>query len=244
MQTSTSRAATLPEAPSIYTDGTYLAGNGSWHQEDSPWKAAHIKAILERNAIPFTSACEVGCGAGEILKVLSHTLGADKQLYGYEISPQAYALCRGKAKDGLSFRFGDLLAANEPSFDVLMAIDVFEHVEDYLGFLKKLKPRSTYKVFHVPLDLSVQSVLRAGPLLKHRRDVGHLHYFTKETALETLKYGGYDIVDYAFTATAVELPNRGWKADLMKLPRRALFALNQDLAARLFGGYSLLVLAR
>ena len=90
MQTSTSPAATLPEAPSIYTDGTYLAGNGSWHQEDSPWKAAHIKAILERNAIPFTSACEVGCGAGEILKVLSRTLGADKQLYGYEISPQAY----------------------------------------------------------------------------------------------------------------------------------------------------------
>ena len=30
----------------------------------------------------------------------------------------------------------------------------------------------------------------------------------------------------------------------MKLPRRALFALNQDWAARLFGGYSLLVLAK
>ena len=87
-------------------------------------------------------------------------------------------------------------------------------------------------------------MLRAGPLLKHRRDVGHLHCFTKETALETLSYAGYDIVDCVFTATAVELPNRGWKADLMKLPRRALFALNQDWAARLLGGYSLMVLAR
>ncbi len=234
----------LPSVPSIYTDGTYLSDHGSWHQEDSPWKAGHIKAILERNAVTFTSLCEVGCGAGEILKVLSDTLGFDKQLYGYEISPQAFELCRHKAKDGLTFRFGDLLAEEEQSFDVLLAIDVFEHVEDYLGFLKRLKPKSAYKLFHIPLDLSVQSVLRSRPLLKHRREVGHLHYFTKETALETLRYAGYDIVDCVFTATAVELPNRGWKADLMKLPRRALFALNQDWAARLLGGYSLMVLAR
>ncbi len=150
MPTSTSASATLQAAPSIYTDGTYLAGHGSWHQEDSPWKAAHIKAILERNGVAFTSLCEVGCGAGEILNVLSHSLGGDKQLYGYEISPQAFELCRGKAKDGLTFRFGDVLAESEQSFDVLMAIDVFEHVEDYLGFLKRLKPKGDLQALPHP----------------------------------------------------------------------------------------------
>jgi SAM-dependent methyltransferase len=241
---SATTASTRLETPSIYTDGTYLAGHGSWHQEDSPWKARHIEAILECNGIGFTSLCEIGCGAGEILNVLSRSLPGDKQLYGYEISPQAFALCRSKARDGLTFRLGDLLAEREASFDVLLAIDVFEHVEDYLGFLRRLKPKSTYKIFHIPLDLSVQSVLRARPILKLRRDVGHLHYFTKETAIETLRYAGYDIVDYAFTATAVDLPDRGWKADLMRLPRRALFALSPDWAARLLGGYSLMVLAK
>lgn len=243
MPSSTSASAALA-TPSIYTDGTYLAGHGSWHQEDSPWKARHIKAILERNGIDFTSLCEVGCGAGEILNVLFRSLPGGKQLYGYEISPQAFALCRSKTWDGLTFRLGDLLAESEASFDVLLAIDVFEHVEDYLGFLKRLKPKSTYKVFHIPLDLSVQSVLRVRPILKLRRDVGHLHYFTKETALETLRYAGYDIIDHCFTATAVDLPNRGWKADLTRLPRRALFALSPDWAARLLGGYSLMVLAK
>jgi hypothetical protein len=231
------------QTPSIYTDGTYLAGHGSWHQEDSPWKAKHIEAMLKRNGIAFESLCEVGCGAGEILNLLARAFPG-KRLYGYEISPQAFALCRTKERQGLSFRLGDLLAEKTPSFDVLLAIDVFEHVEDYLGFLKKLKAKAAYKIFHIPLDLSVQSVLRMRPILKLRNEVGHLHYFTKETALATLRYAGYDVVDVSYTATAVDLPNRGWKADLMRLPRRALYALSPDWAARLFGGYSLMVLAK
>ena len=56
----------------IYTDGTYLEQNPNWHQGDSAWKAGHIQALLERNGITEPkSICEVGCGAGEILRVLS-----------------------------------------------------------------------------------------------------------------------------------------------------------------------------
>lgn len=231
------------ETPSVYTDGTYLASHGSWHQEDSAWKANHIRTMLERNKVAFETLCEVGCGAGEILSVLARVFPG-KRLRGYEISPQAFVLCRGKERPGLSFTLGDLLTESGDTFDVLLAIDVFEHVEDYLGFLNKLRAKAVYKVFHIPLDLSVQSVLRARPILKLRNDVGHLHYFTKETALATLRYAGYDIVDCFFTATAVDLPNRGWKADLMRLPRRALYALSPDWAARLLGGYSLMVLAK
>lgn len=229
---------------SIYTDGTYLESTGSWHQEDSPWKAYHIKAMLERNGLTPKTICEVGCGAGEILSWLSRALRGDEKFYGYEISPQAYALCEARANDRLTFRLGDILEEDGPTYDLIMAIDVFEHVEDYLGFLKRLKPKGQYKMFHIPLDLSVQSVMRGAPILKLRRQVGHLHYFTKETALATLEHAGYEVVDHAFTATAVELPNRGWKANMMKLPRRLLYGLSPDWAARVLGGYSLMVLAK
>lgn len=231
-------------APNIYTDGSYLASTGSWHEQDSPWKARQVKAMLERNGLKPKTICEIGCGAGEILNWLSQALPGDVQFTGYEISPQAYELCRTRANSRLGFRLGDLLEEESGPYDVVMAIDVFEHVEDYLGFLRRLKDKGRHKIFHIPLDLSVQSVLRASPILKLRRDVGHLHYFTKETALKTLEHAGYEIVDHVYTATAVELPDRGWKANLMKLPRRALFALSPDWAARLFGGYSLMVLAR
>lgn len=233
------------QAPSIYSDGTYLVHVGeSWHQEDSPWKAERIQAMLNRNGLVPETICDVGCGAGEILNQLSQTLPEKTQLFGYEVSPQAYALCEAKASARLSFRLANLLDEDSEPYDLVMAIDVFEHVDDYLGFLRRLKPKGRFKLFHIPLDLSVQSILRVSPILKLRRQVGHLHYFTKETALESLKHAGYEVVDAFFTATAVDLPNRGWKANLMKLPRRALHALSPDWAVRIFGGYSLMVLAR
>ncbi len=228
----------------IYEDGTYLVSNPSWHEEDSLWKAEQIIRIIERNSLTPARIGEIGCGAGEILNRLSQQFGERVDLSGYEISPQAFELCRAKTSNNLTFHLGNLLDENDAYFDILLAIDVFEHVEDYFEFLRKLKPKAEYKVFHVPLDLSVQTVLRATPIMKVRRLIGHLHYFTKETALETLKDAGYEVIDSFYTASGLELPNRGWKANLLRFPRRLAFAFHKDLTVRILGGYSLLILAK
>lgn len=227
----------------IYEDGTYLDNNPSWHEEDSPWKAKQIDKIIKKNSLNPRTICEVGCGAGEILNQLSK-LYVDQEFVGYEISPQAFKLCSTKSKPKLTFKHADLLKDDAAHFDIVMAIDVFEHVEDYFGFLRKLRGRAEYKIFHIPLDLSVQTVLRSSPIIKERKSVGHIHYFTKDTALETLKDTGYSIIDYFYTGGSLELPNRGWKANILKTPRKLAFSLNKDLAVRLLGGYSLMVLAR
>lgn len=227
----------------IYTDGTYLDNNSSWHEEDSPWKAKQIKKIIEKNALTPNKICEIGCGAGEILNQLSNHFSG-KEFYGYEISPQAFELCKKRSKTNLTFLHLDLLEESPEYFDIVMAIDVFEHVEDYFGFLRKLRKKAEYKIFHIPLDASVQTILRSSPIIKVRKLVGHLHYFTKETALETLNDTGYEIVDYFYTSSSLELPNRGWKANLLKTPRKLAFAINKDLTVRILGGYSLLVLAK
>jgi len=204
----------------IYEDGTYLEKNPSWHEEDSPWKARQIRNVIKRNSLNPKTICEIGCGAGEILNQLSGQYTDDKEFFGYEISPQAFELCSKKSKTNLTFKLSDLLEDNDAYFDVVMAIDVFEHVEDYLGFLRKLKEKAEYTIFHIPLDLSVQTVLRSSPIIEGRKSVGHIHYFTKETALETLKDTGYEIVDYFYTGVSLELPNRGWKANLLRIPRK------------------------
>lgn len=228
----------------IYEDGTYLDNNPSWHEEDSPWKAIQISKMLERNGLAPKRICEIGCGAGEILNQLSARYTDQEKFFGYEISPQAYRLCSQKANDRLTFRLEDLLGENTEHFDIVMAIDVFEHVEDYFGFLRRLRDKATYKLFHIPLDLSVQGVLRASPIMNSRKIVGHIHYFTKEIALESLKDTGYELVDHFYTGGGLELPNRGWKARLAKLPRKLAFMVNEDIAVRLLGGYSLMVLAK
>lgn len=183
----------------IYENGTYLEKNPSWHQEDSQWKAMQIIKFIERNALNPKKICEVGCGAGEILHQMSkHFSGIE--YFGYEISPQAYDLCKKKTKPNVSFLLRDLLSEDKVYFDIIMAIDVFEHVEDYYGFLRKLKEKGEYKIFHIPLDLSVQKVLRSKPIIKARRSFGHIHHFTKETAIDTLVFTGYEIIDYIYTA--------------------------------------------
>lgn len=228
----------------IYENGTYLKNNPSWHAEDSAWKAKQIKRIINRNELNPSTICEIGCGAGEILNQLSEQLGEGIKYFGYEISPQAFELCKTKSKDNLTFFLEDLLQENNHTFDVVMAIDVFEHVEDYLGFLKRLKSKGTYKIFHIPLDLSVQTVLRSSPIIRIRQVFGHIHYFTKETALATLEDAGYEIMDYFYTGGSIELPNRSWKTNLMIIPRKLCFSISSDLAVRLLGGYSLLVVAK
>lgn len=227
----------------IYVDGAYLAKNPTWHAEDSPWKARQISRILDKNQIKPSSVCEVGCGAGEILHCLAEAADSPCDFIGYEISPAAFEMCRRNAGKNLQFHLKDLLSDKDANFDVVMAIDVFEHVEDYIGFLRKLRVKGRYKIFHIPLDLSVQTVLRGSPLLKRRQEIGHLHYFTKETALASLRDAGYEIVDSFYTKSTLELPGRGWRATVMMLPRNLLFSLHQDLAVRILGGYSLLVLA-
>ena len=226
-----------------YRDGTYLEHNPDWHEGDSEWKARQILKLMQRSGLTPSSVCEVGCGAGGILAELARALGDGVRLDGYEISPHAYAICSRRARHNLRYHLGDFLGEDTPPYDVVMAIDVFEHVEDYLGFLRKLRTRARRHVFHIPLDLSVNTVLRGNALTHGRKVVGHLHYFTKETALATLQDTGYRVVDHFYTAGSIELKkNSGLKARLMKIPRRLLFTLHPDLAVRLLGGYALMVL--
>jgi 2-polyprenyl-3-methyl-5-hydroxy-6-metoxy-1,4-benzoquinol methylase len=227
---------------SIYLDGSYKSSNPTWHVEDCPWKARQIGAILKKHNVNPDSICEVGCGTGEILARLRPTF-PETHFFGYEVSPQAYDICKRKQSNRMQFRFEDLTAQTDVFFDVVLAIDVLEHVEDYFGFVKGLKDRGRLKIFHIPLDLSVQSVLRMKPILSARQKVGHLHYFIKETAIATLVESGYKIIDQVYTPSRLELPNQTLSSKLMKLPRRLFHRLNPDLNVRVLGGYSLLVLA-
>lgn len=226
----------------IYQSEVYAELNPSWHEEDSPWKARQIETILRKNEIAFGNACEVGCGTGEILFNLARAFPAAR-FRGYEISPHAYQRAKYKETDTVGFSFGDFIAEGASDYDLLLVADVIEHVEDYIAFIKALRGKGRYKVFHIPLDLSVQSLLRGWPITGLRENVGHLHYFFKDTALATLADCGYKIIDHAYTASRLELPNQALSSCLMRLPRRLGFALAPDLTVRLLGGYSLLVLA-
>lgn len=227
----------------MYIGGEYLEKNPTWDIEDSPWKSKQIIKIIERNNLHPNSICEVGCGAGEILNQLYLKMPSNIRFTGYEISPQAFKLCEQRKKRRLQFYLKDLFQDSNAYFDVILIIDVIEHIEDYFGFLRNIHKKSQYKIFHIPLDLSVQTVLRNHPILNAREEVGHIHYFTKEMALATLKDTDYEIIDYFYTAGSIDLPAKYFKTLLVRLSRKIAYKLNSNIAVRVLGGYSLMVLA-
>jgi len=228
----------------IYTveDGDYLKNNPTWHIEDSPWKAKQIIKMLKKNPTNPKSIAEIGCGAGEILNQLYHSMSDDIKFTGYDISTDAIKFAKQRQQERLDYKLEDFLKTDN-HYDLLLMIDVFEHVDDYLGFLRSCKTKSKNTIFHIPLDISAQGILR-NKLMSGRKSVGHLHYFMKETALATLVDSGYEIIDYFYTSGSIDLPRKTIKSKIAVLPRKIMFNVNKDLAARLLGGFSLLVLTK
>lgn len=224
-----------------YTAGAYLEANPTWHVEDSAWKADHVLRMMDRHSLAPRRICEVGCGAGEILNVLHQNLDGHVEFLGCDLSPQAIEMAMAREKERLEFRLGELLDGDE-SFDVILVMDVIEHLEDYFCFLRGLRGRGAYTLLHIPLDLSALSVARPHPLLESRATVGHIHSFIKETALQSLVDTGYEIIDHSYTYRVGPPVTR--KEHVLYGARRFLKRLDHDLAARLLGGYSLLVLAK
>ena len=227
----------------IYTSGEYLEKNPTWHVEESPWKAKQIMRMLTQNHLAPVTICEVGCGAGEVLKQLQQEMAPTCTFWGYEISPQAFEMSKSRANERLHFKLADLRQEEGAFSDLILILDVIEHVEDYFSFLRDLKSKSQYKLIHLPLDLSVQSLLRPHGLLDVRRAHGHIHYFTKNIALETLQDVGYEIVDWFYAPRSIGLANNIIKKLLIP-PRVLFYSIRKDLAVRTLGGYSLLVLAK
>ena len=224
----------------LYSSGEYASRNPQWHQEHSQWKAMQVRRMMEKYNIRPKRLAEVGCGAGGILENLHRQLEPQPDCVGYEISPQAFSMAQQREANGLHYHYGAPGPEVDP-YDVLLAMDVFEHVEDYLGFIRDLQPLATWKIFHIPLDLSVLSVAKPLYLKLALEQVGHLHYFTRETALASLELAGLKVRDWFFTSVELDQGVHGRKR--LQVLRKFLFSKNADLAARWLGGFSLLVLA-
>lgn len=226
-----------------YINGDYLKDNPTWHVEDSPWKAKQILKMIKRNNVMAKTICEVGCGAGEILRQLQQNLNEECMFSGYEISPQAYKLCKTRANERLQFKLKDFLLEDDVYYDLILIIDLIEHLEDYFGFLRNIKTKSHYKIFHIPLELSVLSVLRSKPLFVTRDLYGHINYLSKELAIQILEETGYEVIDHFYTSMLLELPAKSIKSAISNTLRKIAFPIHKDLCVRMLGGYSIMILA-
>jgi SAM-dependent methyltransferase len=225
-----------------YLTDDYVTQNPSWDLEDSPWKASLVKRILDQNGTSPSSICEVGCGAAYVLAELAKMF-PQAELFGYDIAPAAARFWPQHESVGIHLTVGDFLTLNRRTYDVILLLDVIEHVRDPSTFLVGLREMARLHVLHIPLDLSALTVLREKPLLSARRKVGHIHSFTKNLALAMIQESGFRIIHWEYTRAAFVAPRPTWKSRAAMLPRWLAQRLNKDFGVRALGGETLMVLA-
>lgn len=123
---------------------------------DFDFKGSHARALYpvmlkKLSQIPFQSALDLGCGTGEMMKLI---LQADphKELYGIDLSEKMLAVARSKLPDQVKLLSGDSESLPFPdhSFDVVYCNDSFHHYPAPQNVLREvhrvLKPDGTFLI--------------------------------------------------------------------------------------------------
>lgn len=228
-----------------YSGGEYFR-DAQRHGEDAEFKTRSLLRVLEpyleRSGVRLDSLVDVGCGSGDVVRLLARALRARGQplavAKGYDVSPHVEAV----RHEGVEFVCGDFCASDE-SVELVTLCDVFEHIPDPIGFVRSVSQRCRLLCLHIPLDDSLDNALRDRFRAKLAQP-GHLVFLDVVSALNLLASAGLRVVayDYAFQFLAPS----GHRSLLSKavLPLRYLLArLNPWLASKLLGGSSLVALA-
>ncbi len=225
----------------IYNDQTYLKNNPTWHEEDAPFKANKITRLLNRNAIHFESVCEIGCGSGEILVQLATKFSEEIKFTGFDISKDAINIAKRKETARIKFEQQDIAESTQKHFfDLLLVIDVIEHLDNYFRFLDNIHSKGKYTIFHIPLDMSVWSLFREKMLIESKNRVGHIHNFTEDFIESILTDKGFKIIDKFYTEPI--FANMTFKQKVMNGVRKIVFSINKKFCTKTLGGYSVLIL--
>ena len=226
-----------------YITGYYWKEHNDLHEIDSDFKYNNIKRLLNNNnSIRFKEIRDIGCGSGRIIYNFSK-LYPNINCYGYDLNIDLIKTNNIKYKSNnlfydTKFDFND-------NQSLILILDVFEHVENYIEFLNNYN-KFNYIVFNIPCDLSIFSLL-FNKTIKRYSSESHLHFFYDDLIFFILEKNGYEIIDYLYTNNP-----KHWFLTY-KTPSKFIyycfsefisFIFTKKIANRIFGFYSITVLCK
>lgn len=228
-----------------YANREYFA-DPDRHREDAGFKARHfLKLFLpvaRKNSLTISSYADVGCGSGEITKLVADSLrmaGFDlNRARGYDVSPHV----RDIRRSGVEYVHADFCKAHE-CVDLVTLFDVLEHVPDPIRFIELVSARCQVLGFHIPLDNSINIGIR--DLFRSKlRNPGHLIFMDTVYALNLLALAGLRVLDYSYTFAFRAPSGRTTVLSKAVLPLRVFLSkISPWLLSKTIGGASLMVVA-
>lgn len=232
-----------------YTSGEYWRerlGSGSDYKVPLALRAlAAAQVSLE----PGLKAVEIGCGNGSFLFPFAKALDAQFQsftLCGYDISnlavEHATMAAREAGESRLSFHLGSAADVAD-RFDVVLLMDVVEHVTDPYSFLAAVHPIASLVVLHLPIEQSpAHNVLHK--LRQSYNTYHHVHFFSDESMRILLEETGFEILVIRFTAASPEIlrGGGGLVTRAFRLIRYCAYKLWPRISSLLLGGSVMIVM--
>lgn len=203
------------ESKNIYDDKYFKLG--SRFTEQSKLILQYI--LHEYQNIKGMKIIEIGCGSGDLLKVLQEK-GAN--VLGVEISESAIELCKDKGirceKIDLSFSpVDESKIITREGFDICILVEVLEHTFDYFRLTENIN-----RILKVngSLFLTVPNFNNIGWLIRYLKgksctqiqNIGHVRFFSKDY-LEKL----FEIQGFTADLRAPFLPRRRGAGGLLKM---------------------------
>jgi len=250
------------EIKEFYTKGNYIKKHPDIHEKDSPWKISKIKPFVDEYVLKTNKKeiilLDVGGGKGIILKEISdylrerHNIKVNK--YVLDLSAQMLDYQKKINPDILNIVEADICKApfENKEIDLVLMIDVLEHLPNTEKALKELKRISKYVLFKVPLEnnlfFNLINILRLG---SHRqqaiKDVGHINSYNFRSLLAQLQQNLGKVIKYQFTNVYEYYASKNYPK---KLPRwkylrskvgSLLFNISPQLSAKIFSDFLLVL---
>lgn len=176
-----------------------LAYAEMYEQEDVHWwfkgRRAVIWALLSRAGLPASARIlDAGCGTGRNLV----EFGSLGPAVGVDPSPDAVAFCHERGLDDVQVAGLESLPFEAGRFDLLLACDVLEHVEDDLGALRELR-----RVAAPGAKLLVTVPAYQWMWTEHDVHLHHLRRYTMGLLQHRAREAGWQISEASYFNTAL-----------------------------------------
>jgi SAM-dependent methyltransferase len=197
----------------IYTTNEYIKKNPTLHKEDSPWKVEKIIPLIDVFIKYVTekeiTILDVGGGAGLILRDISTHMqkkGIKVKKYALDLSPEMLKIQKKNNPDIMKLLNEDIkkTSLKNKEIDLVLMIDVLEHVPDPEKALKELRRISKYVIFKVPLGdnlcYNIVNYINHGKLRKEStHNYGHVNFYNYKALKKQIEQVNGKVIYSTFT---------------------------------------------
>lgn len=219
----------------------YIIKNPTLHCEDASNKAKYIKHILEKVSFKPNSIVDVGCGSGMVLMKLLENIGP-VEACGIDISSKIIDIAiKNDQKKLVRWIKSDIFQLNIVKYDLVIAIDIIEHIQDDRKLLKKISDFGKFFIIKVPIEDNLVNKFikfltnnKVDPNRDTEKKYGHIHHYSEKSFTDMLVGSNYNIIKLEY----MYLPKRsklGW--EIIRILLMPLWVVSKKLYVLLNGGF-------